>query len=84
MNPEPPRNDPRQFALPPTDEPTGFGSRLVHWLLLGIGGILLIPLLPFCVRIVSEYERGVIFRVGRLIGAKGRASSSSCRSSTAW
>ncbi|MGI8925228.1 MAG: slipin family protein [Tepidiformaceae bacterium] len=32
---------------------------------------MLIPLLPFSIRIVSEYERGVIFRLGRLIGAKG-------------
>jgi regulator of protease activity HflC (stomatin/prohibitin superfamily) len=44
---------------------------LMRWVLLAIGGILLIPLLPFSVRIVSEYERGVIFRLGRLIGAKG-------------
>ncbi|MDZ7728474.1 MAG: slipin family protein [Dehalococcoidia bacterium] len=32
---------------------------------------MLIPLLPFSVRIVSEFERGVIFRLGRLTGAKG-------------
>ena len=28
-------------------------------------------------RIVQEYERGVIFRLGRCVGAKGRACSSS-------
>ena len=57
--------------MPPPERPTGVGSRIVQWLLLGLGGILLIPLLPFSIKIVAEYERGVIFRLGRLIGAKG-------------
>ena len=26
---------------------------------------------PFAIRIVQEYERGVIFRLGRLVGARG-------------
>ncbi|HET8944010.1 MAG TPA: slipin family protein [Dehalococcoidia bacterium] len=30
-----------------------------------------VPLFPFAVRIVQEYERGVIFRLGRLVGARG-------------
>ncbi|MCI0885806.1 MAG: slipin family protein, partial [Chloroflexi bacterium] len=30
-----------------------------------------IPLFPFAIRIVQEYERGVIFRLGRLVGARG-------------
>jgi regulator of protease activity HflC (stomatin/prohibitin superfamily) len=33
--------------------------------------ILLIALLSSAVKIVQEYERGVIFRLGRLLGAKG-------------
>jgi regulator of protease activity HflC (stomatin/prohibitin superfamily) len=33
--------------------------------------ILLIIFLPQAIRVVREYERGVIFRLGRLIGAKG-------------
>lgn len=33
--------------------------------------ILLLILLPSTVKIVQEYERGVIFRLGRLTGAKG-------------
>lgn len=59
------------MQLPPPVYNTGFGSKLVRGLLLAIGGILLVPLFPFSIRIVNEYERGVIFRLGRLIGAKG-------------
>lgn len=57
--------------VPPEEYPSGLGAAVMRWVLLAIGGILLIPLLPFSVRIVNEYERGVIFRLGRLIGAKG-------------
>ena len=35
------------------------------------GYIMAVPLFPFAVRIVQEYERGVIFRLGRLVGARG-------------
>ncbi|MCE7929349.1 MAG: slipin family protein [Dehalococcoidia bacterium] len=58
-------------GLPPGEYPTGAGSTIVRALLLGLGTVLVIPLLPFSVRIVKEYERGVIFRIGRLVGAKG-------------
>jgi len=40
--------------------------------------------LPQAIRILREYERGVIFRLGKLLGAKGRASSCSFPSWTAW
>jgi len=42
-------------------------------LLWGIGAavVLLFAILASAVRIVKEYERGVIFRLGRVIGAKG-------------
>ncbi|MGE5596801.1 MAG: slipin family protein [Hyphomicrobiales bacterium] len=66
MTQPPPMSD-----LPPEEYPSGIGSKIVRGFLLALGGILLIPLLPFSIRIVSEYERGVIFRLGRLIGAKG-------------
>ncbi len=33
--------------------------------------IMLLPVLPFALRIVQEYERGVLFRLGRLQGAWG-------------
>jgi regulator of protease activity HflC (stomatin/prohibitin superfamily) len=35
------------------------------------GYIMAVPLFPFAVKIVQEYERGVIFRLGRLVGARG-------------
>jgi regulator of protease activity HflC (stomatin/prohibitin superfamily) len=50
---------------------------IVHTI-LGAGAVLLVPLfivlfvlLPQAVRITREYERGVIFRLGKLVGAKG-------------
>ena len=37
------------------------------------------------VRVLREYERAVVFRLGRLIDARrARASCCSCRRSTAW
>ena len=51
-------------SSPPTDS-------WVAKLLVAIGYVLLIPLFPLAVKIVQEYERGVIFRLGRLVGAKG-------------
>ncbi len=38
---------------------------------IGIIVVLLLILIPMAIKIVQEYERGVIFRLGRLIGAKG-------------
>jgi regulator of protease activity HflC (stomatin/prohibitin superfamily) len=56
-----------QTSLPP----------FVHTI-LNTGAVLLVPLfiilfvlLPQAVRITREYERGVIFRLGKLVGAKG-------------
>jgi regulator of protease activity HflC (stomatin/prohibitin superfamily) len=42
----------------------------MEWYWIGIALILLI-FFASAIRIVKEYERGVIFRLGRLIGAKG-------------
>jgi regulator of protease activity HflC (stomatin/prohibitin superfamily) len=39
--------------------------------------VFLIILASASIKILREYERGVIFRLGRLIGAKGRGLSSS-------
>ncbi|KTB48700.1 MULTISPECIES: slipin family protein [Dehalogenimonas] len=41
---------------------------LVPWLIFLL---FLVIILALSVRVVSEYERGVIFRLGRLVGAKG-------------
>ena len=38
---------------------------------LGFIGILLLVLLFSAIKVVQEYERGVIFRLGRFVGAKG-------------
>ncbi len=51
-------------------------AAVVRWLLTIFAFILLIPPWGFLVwfysvKIVSEYERGVIFRLGRLVGARG-------------
>jgi regulator of protease activity HflC (stomatin/prohibitin superfamily) len=48
-------------------------GELVRFLFSGIGIaiILLIILLVAAIKVVQEYERGVIFRLGRLQGAKG-------------
>ena len=46
-------------------------------ILLGLLGLLVpiliivLPLLGAAVRVVQEYERGVVFRLGRLVGARG-------------
>jgi len=41
------------------------------WIIYIIIGFVVLILVPMTVKIVTEYERGVIFRLGRLVGAKG-------------
>jgi len=43
----------------------------MQWIWVGIVVVVLLILIPMAVKIVQEYERGVIFRLGRLVGAKG-------------
>ena len=38
---------------------------------IGVIVVVVIILLAMAVKIVAEYERGVIFRLGRLVGARG-------------
>ncbi len=59
---------PEQLAAEP---PTSLLATIIKVFLLGLSAVLLVPLLPFQIRVVAEYERGVIFRLGRLTGAKG-------------
>ena len=40
-------------------------------IIIGVVVVVLLMIVPMTVKIVTEYERGVIFRLGRLIGAKG-------------
>ena len=40
-------------------------------IVIGIIVLVVIIVLPMMIKIVTEYERGVIFRLGRLVGAKG-------------
>ena len=41
------------------------------WIILGIIFFLVLIIIPMTVKIVNEYERGVVFRLGRIVGAKG-------------
>jgi len=43
----------------------------VNWIYIAIIAFIVLILLPMAIKIVQEYERGVIFRLGRLIGARG-------------
>ena len=44
-------------------------ARLLVWLVPIV--LLAVIILPQTIRILREYERGVIFRLGKLLGAKG-------------
>jgi regulator of protease activity HflC (stomatin/prohibitin superfamily) len=57
-----------------SSESTPAGPPAPNWLgrlLIAFGYLLAIPLFPMAIKIVLEYERGVIFRLGRLVGARG-------------
>jgi regulator of protease activity HflC (stomatin/prohibitin superfamily) len=43
----------------------------VNYVIIGIIIIILLILIPMSVKIVAEWERGVILRLGRLVGARG-------------
>jgi regulator of protease activity HflC (stomatin/prohibitin superfamily) len=43
----------------------------MNYVVIGIIVFLALIFIPMTVKIVAEYERGVIFRLGRLVGAKG-------------
>jgi regulator of protease activity HflC (stomatin/prohibitin superfamily) len=44
---------------------------MVNPIIIGIIVLALLVIIPMSIKIVTEFERGVIFRLGRLIGAKG-------------
>ena len=68
MTQQQPLPQPEELAAEP---PSSLLATIIRVFLLGVSAILLLPLLPFQIRVVAEYERGVIFRLGRLMGAKG-------------
>lgn len=41
------------------------------WFIIGLIAFILIIVLPSTIKIIAEWERGVILRLGRLLGAKG-------------
>jgi regulator of protease activity HflC (stomatin/prohibitin superfamily) len=43
----------------------------MNYFVIGIIIVIILILVPMMVKVVAEYERGVIFRLGRLVGAKG-------------
>jgi len=43
----------------------------MSWIAIGIIILALLVILPMSVKIVPEYERGVLFRLGRLVGSRG-------------
>src|SRR5256714_15330256 len=51
------------------DELIKLAAKLGPWVIVWIG--LAVVVLPQSIRILREYERGVIFRLGKLQGAKG-------------
>jgi regulator of protease activity HflC (stomatin/prohibitin superfamily) len=51
--------------------PDTTGIELGNWIPILIIAFLILILIPMSVKIVTEYERGVVFRLGRLVGARG-------------
>jgi regulator of protease activity HflC (stomatin/prohibitin superfamily) len=58
-------------GLPSPEYPSGPLAKIIRVVFIALSGVFLVILFPFFIRVVAEYERGVIFRLGRLIGAKG-------------
>jgi len=44
---------------------------MMNYITIGVIVLVVLILIPMAIKIVPEYQRGVIFRLGRLIGAKG-------------
>jgi regulator of protease activity HflC (stomatin/prohibitin superfamily) len=43
----------------------------MNYITIGVIVLVVLIILPMSIKIVTEYERGVIFRLGRLVGARG-------------
>ena len=58
---------------------------LAALIVVAVIAVLAILVLSAAIKVLREYERGVIFRLGRLLGSpKGPGLISSSRSSTRW
>ena len=47
------------------------GPGLLEKLLTAIGYVLAVPLFPWAIKVIPEYQRAVVFRLGRLLGTRG-------------
>jgi regulator of protease activity HflC (stomatin/prohibitin superfamily) len=47
------------------------GFDITFWILIFVLAVIFVSFLAAAIRMVKEYERAVIFRLGRLVGAKG-------------
>lgn len=56
---------------PPSDSRRYGNPTILERILTFFGYLFAIPLFFIAIKIVQEYERGVIFRLGRLVGARG-------------
>jgi regulator of protease activity HflC (stomatin/prohibitin superfamily) len=54
-----------------SDQAIFLGFDIYGWILIFILAIVFVAFLAAAIRMVKEYERAVIFRLGRLVGAKG-------------
>jgi len=59
------------MSTQPEPDAAPAGNSFLSRMLTVMGYFLVIPLFPLAVKIVPEYQRGVIFRLGRLVGARG-------------
>ena len=57
---------------------------MLDYLTYAVLALVVVMFLSSAIRILREYERGVVFTLGRFTGVKGRASSSSFPSSSRW
>ncbi len=53
------------------DQAIFLGFDITFWILIFVLAIIFVSFLAAAIRMVKEYERAVIFRLGRLVGAKG-------------
>jgi regulator of protease activity HflC (stomatin/prohibitin superfamily) len=53
------------------DQAFFLGFDITFWILIFVLAVIFVSFLAAAIRMVKEYERAVIFRLGRLVGAKG-------------